>query len=70
MRTIQGEVNGSTVALDRPLPALDGRRVRLVIVPESSADIDLGPEENLALWRTWMNSGPQGPIEVDEEVRG
>ena len=27
----------------------------------------LTAEEHAALWRTWVDSGPQGPIEDDDE---
>lgn len=63
MTMIRGEVHGSRVDLDRPLPSLEGRRVRLVVLPEDSADIELSVEENLALWQKWVTDGPQGQID-------
>lgn len=68
MTVIRGEVHGATVDLERPLPLLEGRRVRLVVLPEAIADIELSPEENLALWRKWISSGPQRAIGEDEEA--
>lgn len=62
-----GTVHGTTVTLDAPVPPLDGRRVR-VILESLPADEDALPrEEQHRLLREWATTGPQGPLEADNE---
>jgi len=62
---VSGVLHGATITLDAPGPPLDGRRVRVVIEPESETR-DLPPAENAALLREWAERGPQGPIDDDD----
>jgi hypothetical protein len=66
MTSRQGTVQGNTITLDTAMPPLEGRRVRVLIEPlEESAR--LTPETQAQLWKTWVESGPQSPIEDEAE---
>ncbi len=65
MTTLTGVVKGSTIALDKNVPELDGKRVRLVVEPADGTDAVV---ENAALWRDWIERGPHGPIENETEA--
>lgn len=56
-----GTVEGRTITLDEAVPALEGRRVHVVIEPVLE-NRRLSREENLALWREWVERGDQGPL--------
>lgn len=66
---VRGVLHGATITLDAPIPPLDGRRVRVVIEPEteSGKDRELSPDQNAVLLRDWAQRGPQGPIDDDED---
>ena len=59
---VTGVVHGSTIALDAPIPPLDGRRVRVVLEPADAADVVLSEQEQDRMWREWVDCGPQGPL--------
>jgi len=59
-------VRGSSIVLDAPLPALDGRRVRVVVEPVDEDSVELTNREQETLWKEWAVSGPSGPIEESE----
>jgi hypothetical protein len=61
-----GTLQGKTITLDEAVPALDGRRVHVVIEPVDDEQ-KLSQEENLKLWKEWMQHGEQGPIADDGE---
>lgn len=63
---IAGILRGKTITLDEPVPALDGRRVHVVIVPEDDT-VKLSEQEAAELWQQWLVSGEQGPISDDGE---
>ena len=63
----QGTLHGNTITLDSAVPPLEGRRVRVVIEPLEEVEVVLSPEMQAQLWRTWMERGPQGPLDEDEE---
>jgi hypothetical protein len=61
-----GILHGKTITLDGPVPALDGRRVHVLIAPEDE-DVKLSKQEATELWHKWVLSGEQGPISDDGE---
>ena len=63
---VTGVVRGSTIALDAPVPPLDGCRVRIVLEPADTADLRLIEEEQDILWREWGDGGPQGPLDGED----
>jgi hypothetical protein len=62
-----GTIHGNTITLDAEVPPLEGRRVRVVIEPLDAAEVVLSPDQQAQLWQAWARSGPQGPIDEDEE---
>ena len=65
---LKGLVQGKTVVLDESVPPLEGRRVLVVLEPvDEEEPAELGRRENLEAWSAWVASGPQGPIEDDDE---
>jgi hypothetical protein len=63
----QGIVHGNTIMLDDTVPPLEGRRVLVLIEPLEEGEI-LDKTTQARLWKTWAESGPQGPIEDDGEA--
>ena len=61
-----GTIHGNVITLDQPLVALDGKRVRVVIVPIEDADLALDSNAQTRLWKDWIQRGPKGPIEDDD----
>src|SRR5258708_30196630 len=55
---ITGLVHGTVIELDAPVPALEGRRVRVVLEAEDESP---APE----VWAAWVTAGPQRPLEDD-----
>lgn len=65
---LKGLVRGNTVVLDESVPPLDGKRVLVVLEPaDDEQPADLDRRKNLEAWSAWVASGPQGPIEDDDE---
>lgn len=62
---LKGLVQGKTVVLDEAVPPLDGQRVLVVL--EAVAEPALTQAQNQEVWRQWLTSGPQGPIEDEGE---
>jgi hypothetical protein len=62
-QAVTGTLHGRQLTLDAALPALEGRRVRVSIVPLDEREAALLAEAQQALWREWCERGPQGPIE-------
>jgi hypothetical protein len=56
-----GFVRGRTIELESAVPEMDGQRVRVVLEPVEEAR--LSDEQQRELWQTWIDRGPQGPIE-------
>ncbi len=71
VKAAKGQVRGSTIALDNPLPSLDGKRVRLLVEeaePDEEKNEDkMSSEMHRQWWIEWAAQGPQGPIEEDEQ---
>jgi hypothetical protein len=63
---IPGVVRGNKILLDAPLPALDGRRVRVVVEPVEDDAVELTATDQERLWDEWETSGPKGPIDEDD----
>jgi hypothetical protein len=55
----------NTVVLDESVPPLDGMRVLVVL--ELADEEQLSLQQNLDAWSAWVATGPQGPIEDDDE---
>lgn len=64
----RGVVDGKRVLLEDPIPGLDGKRVRVRLDVLEDERV-LSPREQSDIWRQWVESGPQGPIEDDTEGR-
>ena len=62
---LRGTVRGRMVELDQDVGGLEGQRVLVVLEPLDEAKLS-GAEAEEA-WRTWLERGPDGPIEDDEE---
>jgi hypothetical protein len=60
--TAHGKVQGSVIELEKPVPGLDGRRVKVIVEEVPAEEVVLSTEEHAALWREWVERGPQGPI--------
>jgi hypothetical protein len=65
-RAVTGVLRGKTIALDEPVPRLEGQRVRVILEPVPSADSELRADEQSRLLREWAQRGPQGPLDADE----
>jgi hypothetical protein len=64
---LKGTVRGQTVELDESVGALDGQRVLVVLEPIE--DVEVSAEEMQAARRSWVEKGPDGPID-DEDAGG
>lgn len=60
-----GTVRGNTIALDGPVPPLEGRRVRVILEPLSSEETAPAPEEQERLLLEWAEKGPKGPLDAE-----
>ena len=60
MTALTGHLKGRTITLDETVPELDGKRVRMVVEPAEETDATI---DTVALWREWLERGPQGPLE-------
>ena len=65
--TATGTVHGRVITLDLPVPELEGCRVRVLLRPAEEPEIQLGHEQQAALWRDWVEHGAQGPLDDGEE---
>ena len=65
--TTTGRLQRTTITLDARVPVLDGRRVRVVLEPAEDPDMALTPQAQAAIWQAWVDHGPQGPIEDEDE---
>ena len=63
---IQGVVRGTSIALEEPIPALDGCRVTVVVEAVDPDAIAMPPEELRNAWDSWVASSRQGPL-ADED---
>lgn len=63
----EGTLHGQTIELDHAVPPLEGRRVRVLIESLEERDLVLSSDAQEELWQTWMEKGPQGPIEDEGE---
>lgn len=62
-----GWVHGTTIELEAPVPPLEGKRVLVRIEPAEDSEAAPTPEVQAKLWQTWVERGPQGPIEDEGE---
>ncbi len=59
-----GRVQGNTIVLDEAVPPLDGQRVRVIVEAVESVDVSMA-EQRLA-WQAWLDHGPQGPLDEED----
>ncbi len=64
---LTGRIQGNVITLDDPVPPFEGRRVRVSVEPLSDDTRRLSDEEKAELWQSWVDHGPQGPIEDEGE---
>lgn len=64
---LTGWVHGNTITLETMTPPLEGKRVRISIEPAEDSEAVIQPEEQARLWQEWVEHGPHGPVELDEE---
>jgi hypothetical protein len=64
---LTGWLHGNTIILETEAPPLEGKRVRVKIEPAEDSEAVLSPEEQARLWQEWMDRGPQGPVELEDE---
>ena len=62
---LTGWVHGNTITLETPVPPFEGRRVLVRIEPAEDSEEVLTPDAQARLWQSWVERGPQGPIEDD-----
>jgi hypothetical protein len=62
---VTGIVHGSTIALDEPVPPLEGQRVRVTLETLLPEEAELSAEEQHRILREWAERGPQGPLDAD-----
>ena len=67
MTAHKGQIQGNTITLEEPLPALEGKQVRVLIEPLDEAEVVLLASEQARLWKEWAANGPDGPIEDGTE---
>jgi hypothetical protein len=63
---VTGVVRGSTVALDEPVPPLEGQRVRVTLELLPSDELELSAQEQSRILREWAERGPRGPLDADD----
>lgn len=61
MPALTGVIKGSTVVLDHSVPALEGKRV--VVLVQSPEDSSLVKAEQDVAWKQWAEGPLQGPID-------
>jgi hypothetical protein len=61
---LKGTVHGRTVELDQQVDRLDGQRVLVVLEPIEETAV--ATPEAAEAWRSWVERGPDGPIEDEE----
>jgi hypothetical protein len=61
-----GIITGKMIMLDAPVPALDGRRVHMLIEP-AEEELQLSKREQQDVWEQWVQRATDGPIVDDDE---
>jgi hypothetical protein len=64
--TVEGTVRGKTICLEETVPGLEGRRVRLELEVIEESPEPLPPEEQERAWASWVDRGPQGPMDDED----
>jgi hypothetical protein len=65
--SLTGRLHGNVITLDTPLRFPEGQLVRVVVEPIEGDEVELDARTQAKLWQEWIDHGPQGPIEDDEE---
>jgi len=66
MTTKTGLLRGATIELESAVPEMDGQRVRVVLEPLEEKQ--LSSQQQREFWQTWIDGGPEGPIEDDVDT--
>lgn len=61
MTSQTGLLRGTTIDLEGPVPEMDGKRVHVLLEPVDEQQ--LSARQQRELWQTWIEQGPDGPIE-------
>ena len=62
-----GLLKGKTIELEDPIPEMEGKRVHVVLEPID--ETRLTDAEQRELWAQWVEHGPQGPIDDDDDTQ-
>jgi len=65
--SLTGRLHGNVITLDTPLRFPEGQLVRVVVEPIEGDEVVLDAGAQARLWQEWIDRGPQGPIEDDQE---
>jgi hypothetical protein len=65
---LTGWLHGNVITLETTAPPLEGKRVRVKLEPAEDSEAVLSPEEQSRSWQDWVAHGPQGPIELEEDL--
>ena len=63
--SLTGRLHGNIITLDSPVPPLEGMRVRVVIELADEGD-RLSADRQAKLWQSWIEGGPQGPLDEED----
>lgn len=68
MMDMRGTVRGGVILLERDVPGLEGKlvRVRLEVIDE--AEPQASSDELRGAWAAWVAGGPEGPLEDEDEA--
>jgi len=66
MTSKTGVLRGTTIELESTVPEMDGKRVHVVLEPVEEER--LSAQQQREFWRTWVERGPQGPIEAGTDT--
>lgn len=65
--SLTGTLHGRTIELDQVEQSLEGLRVRVILEPIQQDRPRLSRAENERLFKEWVASGPQGPLDEEPE---
>ena len=64
--TKTGLLRGATIELESAVPEMDGQHVRVLLEPVEEQRFSA--QQQREFWRTWVERGPQGPIEAGTDT--
>lgn len=65
--TVTGVVRGNIIQLDAPVPVLEDRRVRVIIVPDGG-ELVAPADERARRWAGWIQRREQGPLDDEGDL--